>query len=196
MLVGYARVSTTEQTLDLQKDALHAAGCGEIFEDTVSGATAERPGLRRALDYLRPGDILVFWKLDRVTRSLRHLLELAEEFKVRGIGLKSLQDEIDTSTSMGKFFFHLMGAVAELERDILRERTVAGLAAARTRGRLGGRPPKLTAKQIAIGRALYDRRQHTVGEICEQLGCSPATFYRRVLPTTAAPDSHVPKENA
>jgi DNA invertase Pin-like site-specific DNA recombinase len=171
MFIGYARVSTTEQTLDLQKDALRAAGCIEIFDDTVSGATADRPGLRRALDYLRPGDTLVSWKLDRVTRSLRHLLELAEEFKARSIGLKSLQDEIDTSTSMGKFFFHLMGAVAELERDILRERTAAGLAAARARGRLGGRRLKLTAKQIAIGCALYDSRQHTVAEICDQLGC-------------------------
>jgi DNA invertase Pin-like site-specific DNA recombinase len=180
MFVGYARVSTTEQTLDLQKDALRAAGCVEIFEDTVSGAAVERPGLRRALDYLRPGDILVFWKLDRVTRSLRHLLELVEEFKVRGIGLKSLQDEIDTRTSMGKFFFHLMGAVAELERDILRERTAAGLAAARARGRLGGRRPLLSPKQIAMGQALYAGRQYTVAEICEQLRCSPATFYRRV----------------
>lgn len=136
MFVGYARVSTTEQTLDLQKDALRAAGCVEIFEDTVSDATAERPGLRRALDNLRPGDTLVFWKLDRATRSLRHFLELAEELKARGIGLKSLRNEIDTSTSMGKFFFHLMGAVAELERDILHERT---LTAARTRGWLRGR---------------------------------------------------------
>jgi DNA invertase Pin-like site-specific DNA recombinase len=182
MFVGYARVSTTEQTLDLQKDALRAAGCIEIFEDVVSGVTAERSGLRQALAYLRPGDTLVFWKLDRVSRSLRHLLELAEECKTRDIGLKSLQDEIDTSTSMGKFFFHLMGTVAELERDIIRERTQAGLAAARARGRLGGRRPKLTPKQIAMGRALFESRQHTVAEICEHLGCSPATFYRTVYP--------------
>ena len=186
MLLGYARVSTIEQTMDLQKDALRAAGCVEIFEDTCSGAVADRPGLRKALTYMRPGDTLVFWKLDRVSRSPRHLLELAEEFKMRGIAFKSLQDEIDTTTSMGKFFFHLMGAVAELERDIIRERTRAGLAAARARGRVGGRRPKLTAKQVAMGQALYATRQHTVREICDQLDCSPATFYRSVRPVTGA----------
>lgn len=115
-----------------------------------------------------------------MSRSLHHLLELAEEFKRRGISFKSLQDDIDTSTSMGKFFFHLMGAVAELERDIIRERTQAGLAAARARGRVGGRHPKLMPKQIAMGQALYNSRKYTVAEICEQLGCSPATFYRHV----------------
>lgn len=188
MLIGYARVSTAEQTLDLQKDALHEVGCEIIFEDMSSGAKADRPGLRDALTYMRAGDTLVFWKLDRVSRSLRHLLELAADFKERGIGFKSLKDEIDTTTSMGKFFFHLMGAVAELERDIIRERTQAGLAAARARGRVGGRRPKLTAKQIAMGQALYATRQHTVREICDQLDCSPATFYRAVRPVTDAAD--------
>jgi Enterobacteriaceae phage serine recombinase len=134
MKMGYARVSTAEQTMDLQKDALRAAGCEEIYEDTLSGAAAERPGLTKALARMRPGDTLVFWKLDRVSRSLHHLLELAEECKRRDIAFKSLQDEIDTSTSMGKFFFHLMGAIAELERDIIRERTRAGLGAARAPG--------------------------------------------------------------
>jgi DNA invertase Pin-like site-specific DNA recombinase len=186
MFVGYARVSTAEQTMDLQKDALRKAGCEIIFEDTSSGAKADRPGLNEALNYMRPRDTLVFWKLDRVSRSLQHLIALAQDCKARDIGLRSLQDQIDTSSGMGRFFYHIMGAIAELERDLINERTREGLAAARARGRLGGRRPKLTTKQIAIGRALYESRQHTVAEICEQLGCSPATFYRRVLPTTAA----------
>jgi len=165
-----------------------------IFEDIISGSKAERPGLRQALDYMRPGDTLVFWKLDRVSRSLHHLLELAEEFKTRGISIKSLQDDIDTGTSMGKFFFHLMGAVAELERDIIRERTQAGLAAARARGRRGGRKQALGPKQVEMGQALYDARRHTIAEICETLGCSPATLYRHMQTgrTSAAAASRAP----
>lgn len=184
-LIGYARVSTHEQTLDLQKDALTKAGCTRIYEDVISGSKAERPGLNAALAYLRPEDTLVFWKLDRVSRSLHHLLELAEELDSRGISLMSLQDDIDTTTSMGKFFFHLMGAVAELERDIIRERTRAGLQAARSRGRKGGRKVKLSPRQIAVGLALYDGGKHTVAEICETIGCSEATFYRHVKPKTS-----------
>jgi len=184
-LIGYARVSTLEQTMALQKDALQKVGCGRVFEDTTSGSKADRPGLRATLDYMRPGDTLVFWKLDRVSRSLKHLLELAEVFKERGISIRSIQDDIDTNTSMGKFFFHLMGAVAELERDIIRERTLAGLEAARKRGRKGGRKAKLSSKQIEMGQALYDGGRHTVAEICETLGCSPGTFYRYITVHTA-----------
>ncbi len=180
MLIGYARVSTHEQTMDLQKDALRAAGCELIFEDTISGSKAERPGLTQALAYMRAGDTLVFWKLDRVSRSLHHLLELSDEFTKRGISFKSLQDQIDTTSGMGKFFFHLMGAVAELERDIIRERTQAGLAAARARGKKGGRRRVLDAKRVQMGQALYDSQQHTIDEICMTLGCSPATLYRYI----------------
>jgi DNA invertase Pin-like site-specific DNA recombinase len=192
MFVGYARVSTADQTMDLQKDALRKADCEFIFEDTSSGAKADRPGLTKALQYMRPGDTLVFWKLDRVSRSLQHLISLAQECKAKGIGLRSLQDQIDTSSGMGRFFYHVMGAIAELERDLINERTMEGLAAARARGRLGGRRPKLTPKQIAIGQALYASRAHTVAEICEQLGCSPATFYRVVRPRTNAPTAYSP----
>jgi DNA invertase Pin-like site-specific DNA recombinase len=156
MIVGYARVSTSDQTLDLQKDALRAAGCKQIFEDILSGSRADRPGLAEALRFVRPGDTLVVWKLDRLSRSLRHMLELAALLQERGVAFKSLQDQIDTTTSIGKFFFHLMGAIAELERDIVRERTQAGLAAARARGRHGGRRNVLTPRQIATGQSLYE----------------------------------------
>src|SRR5579871_3744651 len=181
MLVGYARVSTHDQTLNLQKDALRTAGCERIFEDTVSGAAAERPGLDEALAFLRPDDSLVVWKLDRLGRSLRHLIDTATALQQRGIGFKSLTEQIDTTTSGGKLIFHVFGALAEFERDLIRERTQAGLKAARARGRKGGRPRSRAMddpKKMAIATSLYGDKQHTIREICEALGVSRATLYR------------------
>src|SRR5438874_4597103 len=140
MLVGYARVSTSEQTLDLQKDALDKIGCTKIYSDVVSGAKAERKGLEEALEYVREGDTLVVWRLDRLGRSLKHLIETITELNNRKIGFKSIQENIDTTTSGEKLVFHIFGALAEFERDIIRERTQAGLQAARARGRFRGSP--------------------------------------------------------
>src|SRR3954452_21807404 len=142
MLIGYARVSTHEQNLDLQEDALNAAGCKKVYTDKTSGTKAERPGLEQALADARPGDSLVVWKLDRLGRSLKHLIETVTDLSHRGVGFRSLQEAID-STSGGKLIFHVFGALAEFERDLIRERTLAGLAAARARGRKGGRPRNL-----------------------------------------------------
>src|SRR5215217_6283659 len=140
MFIGYARVSTHEQTLDLQRDALLKAGCEKIFTDTVSGTKAERKGLSEALSHLREGDTLVVWRLDRLGRSLRHLIDTITAIDERGVGFKSLTENIDTTTSGGKLVFHIFGALAEFEREIIRERTQAGLASARSRGKVGGRP--------------------------------------------------------
>ncbi len=153
MLIGYARVSTQDQTLDLQKDALEKIGCSKIFTDTASGATTERKGLEEALSYVREGDTLVVWRLDRLGRSLQHLIETITKLNNRKIGFKSITENIDTTTSGGKLIFHIFGALAEFERDIIRERTLAGLQAARARGRLGGKPkaPALnTPKKVAL----------------------------------------------
>src|SRR3712207_6386249 len=148
MLIGYARISTLDQSLALQQDALRAAGCERIFTATASGARTDRPGLADALEHLRTGDTLVVWRLDRLGRSLEHLMETIRELHEQGIHFKSLQEQLDTATSGGKLVFHVFGALAEFERDLIRERTRAGLEAARARGRRGGRPRKLK-----IGRA-------------------------------------------
>jgi DNA invertase Pin-like site-specific DNA recombinase len=147
MLIGYVRVSTNDQNTALQRTALECAGCELIFEDKISGKTSERPGLKRVLKTLGKGDTLVVWKLDRLGRSMRHLVLLVEELRDRDINFRSLTDSIDTSTPMGRFFFHVMGALAEMERELIVERTRAGLAAARAQGRVGGRRPKFTAEQ-------------------------------------------------
>jgi DNA invertase Pin-like site-specific DNA recombinase len=179
MDIGYARVSTGEQTLALQLDALTNAGCGTIYEETASGAKAERPVLGEVLSYLRSGDTLVVWRLDRLGRSLKHLIEVVAQLSERGIGFKSLTEQIDTTTPGGKLIFHVFGALAEFERDLIRERTQAGLAAARARGRLGGRPKKLAdAKQLELARTLYEGGQTDVATICRTLGISRATLYR------------------
>ncbi len=179
MDIGYARVSTGEQTLDLQLDALAAAGCEKVFTETASGAKAERPVLAEVLAYLRPGDTLVVWRLDRLGRSLKHLIETVAALAERGIGFRSLGERIDTTTSGGKLVFHVFGALAEFERDLIRERTQAGLAAARARGRTGGRPKTLAdPKRLALARALYDGGQADVATICKTLGVSRATLYR------------------
>lgn len=179
MLVGYARVSTGEQSLDLQKDELQRAGCVKVYEDVLSGAkTVERPGLTECLKYLREGDTLVVWKLDRLGRSLPHLIEVVQELEERGIGFKSLREAIDTTTSGGKLIFHIFGALAEFERDIIRERTTAGLRAARARGRTGGRPKAMDAEKLRQAQALRDNPSLSIAEICKMLGVSEATFYR------------------
>src|SRR5829696_5147979 len=183
MDIGYARVSTGEQTLDLQRDALAKAGCDKVFEETASGAKADRLLLNEALAYARAGDTLVVWRLDRLGRSLPHLIETVAGLAARGIGFKSLTEQIDTTTPGGKLVFHVFGALAEFERDLTRERTHAGLAAARARGRTGGRPKKLAdPKQLAMAQALYDGKQADVATICTTLGISRATFYRYVRP--------------
>ena len=183
MLAGYARVSTTEQTLHLQLDALKQNGCTKIFTDTVSGAKAERKGLDDALGYVRPGDTLVVWRLDRLGRSLPHLIDTIALLDSRNIGFKSLTENIDTTTSGGKLIFHIFGALAEFERNLIKERTTAGLQAARTRGRLGGRPTLLSAKKIALLQELYESRdpkERSIGEICRSLTISRATLYRHI----------------
>ena len=177
MLIGYARVSTHDQTLNLQRDALEKAGCNKIFTDTASGAKAERKGLDEALDYVRKGDILVVWRLDRLGRSLPHLITTMTALEERGIGFKSLTENIDTTTSGGKLIFHIFGALAEFERNLIRERTNAGLIAARARGRRGGRPKALTPKQRSIALDLYEKR-HPIVDICRTLKISKATLYR------------------
>jgi DNA invertase Pin-like site-specific DNA recombinase len=181
MTIGYARVSTQEQTLDLQKDVLSKAGCGKIFEDTMSGAKAERPGLQEALSYLRQGDILMVWRLDRLGRSLKNLIEIMTDLNKRGVGFRSLTESIDTTTSAGNFFFQIFGALAEFERNLIRERTLAGLAAARARGRKGGRPRAKglnDEKKVAMACALHNDKSNSVKDICRTLNVSRATLYR------------------
>jgi DNA invertase Pin-like site-specific DNA recombinase len=182
MLIGYARVSTSDQTLDLQKDALEKAGCSRIFTDTASGAKAERTGIDEALNYVRAGDTLVVWRLDRLGRSLKHLIETITALNKRRIGFKSITEAIDTTTSGGKLIFHIFGALAEFERDIIRERTQAGLTAARARGRKGGRPKALTPKKAKMAQALYKDKTNTIDEICRTLNISRATLYIKGLP--------------
>jgi DNA invertase Pin-like site-specific DNA recombinase len=180
MLIGYARVSTHDQTLNLQQDALQKAGCTKIFTDTASGAKTERKGLEEALNYVRKGDTLVVWRLDRLGRSLPHLITTMTDLEERGIGFKSLTENIDTTTSGGKLIFHIFGALAEFERNLIRERTNAGLTAARERGRIGGRPKALTPRQIPIAQSLYDDPKNSIAEICRTLKISKTTLYRSI----------------
>src|SRR3954470_11503583 len=163
MLIGYARVSTLDQTLALQQDALTAAGCEQLYTDTVSGSVTERPGLTQPLSHLRAGDTLVVWRPDRLGRSLPHLIETVGQLQERGVGFRSLQEQIDTTTSGGKLVFHVFGALAEFERDLIRERTHAGLAAARKRGRLFGRPKSLSPQKITQLRTLAKDERTTEG---------------------------------
>jgi DNA invertase Pin-like site-specific DNA recombinase len=180
MLIGYARVSTHDQTLTLQQDALEKAGCSKIFTDTASGAQTERNGLEEALNYVRKGDTLVVWRLDRLGRSLPHLITTMTDLEERGIGFKSLTENIDTTTSGGKLIFHIFGALAEFERNLIRERTTAGLTAARARGRIGGRPKALTGRQLSIAQCLYDDPTNSIAEICRTLKISRPTLYRSI----------------
>ena len=181
MLIGYARVFTHDQTLDLQLDALQQAGCHKTYTDTISSAKAERPGLQQALGQLRAGDTLLVWRLDRLGRSLQELITLVNGIHTKGAGFKSLTENMDT-TSGGKLVFHFFGALAEFERDIIRERTRAGLQAARARGRKGGRSKldkdPIKRKKIDMAEALHADPSHTVEGICKTLHISRATLYR------------------
>jgi DNA invertase Pin-like site-specific DNA recombinase len=180
-LLGYARVSTTYQQPHLQVDALERAGCYRVFTETASGARADRPTLEQVLDQLRPGDTLVVWKLDRLGRSLRHLVDTVTGLAERGNGFCSLQEAIDTTTPGGKLVFHVFAALAEFERDLVRERTSAGLAAARARGRRGGRPSVLTGHKLQVAREMYRSGQYTVAAIAKTLGVSRASIYRHLI---------------
>lgn len=180
MDVGYARVSTLDQNLDLQRDALTAAGCGRIFEDKASGAKSEREGLVQCLAYLRSGqDTLIVWKLDRLGRSLTHLVEVVTDLEKRGIGFKSLKESIDTTSSVGKLIFHIFAALAEFERNLIKERTTAGLISARVRGRMGGRPRILTVEKKRMAIALLNANPPMfIKEVAAQIGVSPSTLYQ------------------
>jgi len=180
MLIGYARISTQDQSLDLQLDALKRAGCEKVFSDVASGAKAARPNLEQALSHAREGDTLVVWKLDRLGRSLRHLIDTVQALSARGVGFRSLQESIDTTTPGGKLVFHVFGALAEFERDLIRERTNAGLASARARGRKGGRPKALSEKKRQQVKALIKDPSISIAEICRTLGVSRSTLYRSV----------------
>lgn len=181
-LIGYARVSTEDQNPDLQVDALNEAGCLRVFVDRASGAIESRRELERALDHLRAGDTLVVWRLDRLGRSLRHLIDTIRQLEEHGVGFKSLQEAIDTSTPSGRLVFHVFGALGEFERDLIRERTRAGLAAARARGKKGGRPTVMTAEKLAVARSMYDSREHSLAAIAKTIGVSRATLYRSLRP--------------
>ncbi|MBN1813641.1 MAG: recombinase family protein [Anaerolineae bacterium] len=190
MQVGYARVSTHDQNPAMQTDALKQAGCEKVFEDQASGAGSDRPGLRSALEYVRKGDTLLVWRLDRLGRSLKDLIEIMGGLEKRGVGFRSLQESVDTTTSGGRLIFHVFGALAEFERNLIRERTRAGLAAARARGRKGGRPKALDEKKQELLYRLYDERRYTIREICRVLGISKPTLYayleqRRSQPSRA-----------
>jgi DNA invertase Pin-like site-specific DNA recombinase len=178
--VGYARVSTSEQSLDIQKDALKNSGCKKIFTDTISGAKTTRPGLDDALDYIREGDTLVVWKLDRLGRSTQHLIETVKLLGDRGIGFQSLQESIDTTTGTGRLVFHIFSALAEFERDLIRERTNAGLKAARARGRIGGRPPRLTKEKIADMITHHRQGTLSIDDLCKLFNISRPSFYNYI----------------
>lgn len=180
MLLGYARVSTDEQDHALQLDALRAAGCERVFVETASGARTDRPELTRLLEQARPGDIICCWRLDRLGRSLKHLLDLSEQVQARGIGLRSICENIDTSTATGRLMFSILGALAAMEREILIERTRAGLAAAASRGRRGGRPPVLTEAKVRAARAMLAAGTMTTTEVARQIGVSSSTLYRHL----------------
>ncbi|GGA18440.1 recombinase family protein [Okeania sp. KiyG1] len=180
MLIGYARVSTDDQNLSLQRDALRTAGCHRIYEDRISGASAARPGLQKALEVARTGDLLVVWRLDRLGRSLKNLIEIVETLSKRGIELQSLTEVIATNSSSGKLIFHLFAALAEFERNLIRERTQVGLKAARARGRKGGRPKTLKPAQRQLVVKLYDESQYTIDEICQMMGISKPTLYHYI----------------
>lgn len=178
MLIGYARVSTQDQNPQLQLDALTQAGCEKVFVEKASGAQRDRPELKAALEFLRPGDTLVVWKLDRLARSLKQLIETVESLEQQEMGFRSITEAIDTTTSGGRLVFHIFGALAEFERSIIRERTLAGLASARARGRMGGRPRGLSDEDIAAAKAMLRDPAITVVQVAERLGVVPSTLYR------------------
>lgn len=186
-LIGYARVSTQDQNLELQQAKLTEAGCDRIYTDELSGTRNDRPGLTEALDYARPDDTLVIWKLDRLGRSMPHLVEIARDLEERNIHLRSITDQIDTTTAAGRFFFHVMAALATMERDLIVERTNAGLEAARSRGRISGRRRKMTEAKVESARTLLASGTPPA-EVASSLGVSRATLYRYVTPATNGVD--------
>jgi DNA invertase Pin-like site-specific DNA recombinase len=180
MLLGYARVSTVDQNLALQRHALTEAGCAKVFIEQMSGAVTDRPALHDVLEFARSGDTVIVWKLDRLARSMKQLIETIETLRVRGIGFRSLTEALDTMTAQGRLVFHMFGALAEFERSLIRERTQAGLAAARRAGRTGGRPPKLSDDDIEAAKAMLANPDIGVTQIAHRLGVSPATLYRYI----------------
>ena len=180
MKIGYARVSTDDQNLDLQRDALTKAGCEKIFEDHISGVKSERPALKTTFEHLRANDTLVIWRLDRLSRSLKDLISMVATLEKKNIALVSLHESLDTTSSSGKLTFHLFGALAEFEKNLNRERTMAGLAAARARGRLGGRPHTLNKDKRALAVSLYNEKKYPVYKIAEMMGISKPTLYKYV----------------
>ena len=183
MLIGYARVSTRDQNPDLQLDALRAAGCEKIFTEQRSGAQLDRPEFARALEYMRAGDVLVTWRLDRLARSVRQLIDTVERLNQAEMGFRSLTEAIDTTTPGGRLVFHVFAAIAEFERSIIqerKERTLAGLDAARARGRTGGRPPKLGPEEVEAAKAMLSVSKLTFSEVCRQLGVGRSTLYRHL----------------
>jgi DNA invertase Pin-like site-specific DNA recombinase len=189
MIFGYARISTSAQDESLQLDALNAAGVDRLMIDRASGANTDRPALTEMLDRLRPGDTVMVWRLDRLGRSLRHLLDTVADLEQRGVTLVSLTEQIDTSTPGGKLVFHVFAALAEFERDLIRERTQAGLAAARARGRYGGRPSVWTPEKLAAARAMNASGEHDVASIARALGVSRASVYRALSFRTRPEDA-------
>jgi len=183
VLLGYARVSTAEQNADLQTDELTSAGCYEVFVDHASGVLDRRPELDKVLERLRPGDTLVVWRLDRLSRSLRHLIDTVTALDERGVGFCSLRESIDTTTAGGRLVFHLFGALAQFEPESIRDRTMAELSAARAKGHNGGRPSKLSPDQVRAARRLYDEREHTVEQIGSIFGISRTSIYRALRDT-------------
>lgn len=181
MIVGYARVSTQDQSLDLQSDALKAAGCEEIFSEKITGKQRERPELLNCLRMLRKGDVLVVWKLDRLARSLKDLVELITELESKNIGFRSVTESIDTTTPGGKLVFHIFGALAEFERNLIRERTIAGLAAARARGRKGGRKPSMTSSDIRKANAMLQDPKITKTEVAQHFRVSRVTLNKSLV---------------
>lgn len=188
-ILGYARVSTVEQTLDLQRDALQAAGASNIYEDKASGKTADRPELEHCLKALRAGDTLVVWRLDRLGRNLQDLIRIVNNLEARDVKFRSATESIDTGGPTGKLVFHMFAALAEFERELIRERTLAGLEAARARGRHGGRPPALDAKQRKAALAMMKNRDLSVAEISRQFGVSRTTLYNLLVTNSQSPST-------
>jgi len=180
MNIGYCRISTDSQNDSLQLQALKDAGCEKIFSDVASGSKTDRVGLRECIEFARSGDVIVAWKLDRIGRSLKDLIETVNTLKEREIGLKIITQQLDTTTPSGMLFFYIMGALAEFEKSLIQERTRAGILASRARGRLGGRPKALDKKQIAVAESLYADGKTSISQICKTLGVSRATFYRNI----------------
>jgi len=180
MKIGYIRVSTDQQNLDLQKDELTKFGCDKIFEDKISGSLskAERNGLKSAIEYARSGDVLVVWKLDRLGRSIKDLIEIINELNTKGVGFKTITGDIDTTTASGKLIFHIFAALSEFERELIRERTNAGLKAARARGRVGGRPTKITPEKIRMAKHLHADHNNKIADILKALDVKKNVFYK------------------